>query len=241
MFTPLKLGFGALVTAVAITAVPGSPATAKSMTIADARNTPAAVDVTSVTYRNGESTAGGTIRVRDLRRSGTVVLRIGPPDSDVMYYVTAWIRSDSTVGKRLEYVTDVSRSRRSCAFSVTWSSSQDFINVSVPHSCLNFGRFLTREWFQATMHVGSSSDAAPGREVGRGSSPGCASSAEMSSIATGYTRGRVASILDTDGRFGDGGAGGYSRVYPNCGGGRGWFVEYNGDTTRVVGKGRVRA
>jgi hypothetical protein len=108
MFTPLKLGLGALLTAAAVTAVPSVAATARSITVTDARNTPASVDVTSVTYRNGETSAGGAIRVRDLRRSGSLVPRIGPPDSDVMYYVTAWIRPDNTVGKRVEYVTDVS-------------------------------------------------------------------------------------------------------------------------------------
>jgi hypothetical protein len=216
-----------------------APASAKSVTVQDAEDIPTTVDVTSVTYHNREFAAGATVHVRDLHRTGSLVLRIGPVGSDIMYIATARVKADTSVGKRLEYSTIAGTETRSCNFGATWSSSQDFIRINVPHSCLKFGTFETGHWLQATMHAESHTDGVAGRDVGRGSSPGCATAAELGNIHKGYTRSRVASMLDTNGRFGDGAAGGYSRVYRNCGGGRGWFVEYNGDTNRAVGKGRV--
>ena len=44
--------------------------------------------------------------------------------------------------------------------------------------------------------------------------------------------------LDTAGRFGDGGAGGFSRTYRACQGGKPYWVEYDGRSNRVTGKGR---
>jgi hypothetical protein len=49
----------------------------------------------------------------------------------------------------------------------------------------------------------------------------------------------VHALLDTDGRPGDSAAGGYSRVYRSCSGGRAWFVDYDGRTNTLVDTGRV--
>jgi hypothetical protein len=225
----------------AIVALDSGTADARMVRVADALDTPPGLDVSSVTYRNQESAAGATVRVRNLHRAGSMQLRIGPPNSDVLYYVTVWPRASGSVGQRLEYSTNTSTEVRACRFDATWSAPNDVISVSVPHTCLSFGRFLTHEWFRATMRLNGRADVASGVVVGRGSSPGCASVAEIRSVRNGLTRRRVNAILDTSGRFGDGGAGGYSYVYRNCGGGRGWYVEYEGDTGRVIGKGRVRS
>jgi len=241
MNNSLKLGLGAVATVLAVTAA-GTADSASALTVRvhDARNTPAAVDITTVTYRNAELSARATVHVRNLHRSGTLRLLIGPVDADVMYRATVWVRSNGHLGKRLQYLTDLSTETRSCRFSATWSASRDLVRVSVPHACLRFGQFLTTEWLRASLRVGARTDTAAGRNVGRGSSPGCATAAEMRSIRRGMTKPRAQAILDTAGRFGDGAAGGYSRVYRSCSGGRGWFVEYDGFTNRVVGKGRVR-
>lgn len=238
----LPRAMASLVTVAVLTAtLQTGTASALSVRVTDATDRPATVDVTSATYRNSEFATGVTVHVRDLRRTGKVVIRIGPPDTDIMYYVTVWIRGDGTVGKRLEYVTNLSRERRACAVRAAWSASRNYVGVSVPHSCLKFGEFLTVEWFQATMSVGLASDPAAGRDVGRGSSPGCATAGEIASLRPGHTVSRAHAILDTAGRLGDVGAGTFTRVYRDCAGGRGWFVEYDLDSRRVLDKGRVAA
>jgi hypothetical protein len=242
MMTSLQTGLGALATALALTAsLPAGSASALTVRTSDPRNSPAGVDITSATYRNGESSARATVHVRDLHRAGTFRLKVGPVDSDVMYFATVRVKKDGGLAKRFAFVTDTGSAKRSCRFAARWSASRNLIRVSVPHTCLRFGRFLTTEWFRASLRVGTHTDAAAGRNVGRGSSPGCATSAEIGHIRNGMTRARAQAILDTAGHFGDGGAGGYSRVYRSCGGGRGWFVEYDGRTNQVIGKGRVRA
>jgi hypothetical protein len=217
-----------------------SPASAKTVSASDGTDDPASLDVTSVTYRNGPTRAGVTIHVRDLQQVGTAVLRVGPVDSDVDYAVRVRMRADGTLAKTLTYETDGGNHSRRCAIAATWSSADDYVQFGLSHTCLNFGSFLSRAVFFAAMDTSDGDDQAPARTVGRGDSPGCATAGEISNVHHGHTRYRVATILDTGGRFGDGGAGGYSRVYRNCGGGLGWYVEYDGWTNRVVGKGRVR-
>ena len=113
----------------------------------------------------------------------------------------------------------------------------DTIRVSVPQTCLHYGRFLSQHSFRTTLTVGQHRDAAPGRAVGRGGSPGCATAGEMRRVRrTGAAD--VHAHLDTAGRFGDGGAGGFSRVYRACQRGKPYWVEYDGQSKRVTGKGR---
>ncbi len=155
-----------------------------------------------------------TAHVRALRQSGRVVALVGAPDSDVVYYATVWPRSDGTVGTRLELVTDVSRSPRDCAISATWSVREDTVEVSVPQSCLQFGRFLEQHYVQVRMsdRRRSGRHARGGRRAGQqprlrdrrrdpAPAPRC------------QPKARVHALLDTAGRFGDGAAGGYSRIY----------------------------
>jgi hypothetical protein len=47
-------------------------------------------------------------------------------------------------------------------------------------------------------------------------SAGCVTRAEYRKVHRGMTQRRVRSIFDTRGSFGDGGAGGYSRLYRQC-------------------------
>jgi hypothetical protein len=61
----------------------------------------------------------------------------------------------------------------------------------------------------------------------------------MRRVTNGERISTVHERLDTAGEFGDGGAGGFSRVYRSCRGGRPFWVEYDGRSRRVVGKGRV--
>jgi hypothetical protein len=49
-----------------------------------------------------------------------------------------------------------------------------------------------------------------------GDSPGCVTRHEYLQVRSGMTKAAVNAIFDTHGKFGDGGAGGYSRIYPRC-------------------------
>ena len=226
--------------AVLSTSLVAGPAAARTAEVSDGRDVPAGADLTSATDRNGEARVQVTAHVRALRHTGRVVALVGEPDSDVVYHATVWPRSDGTVGTRLELVTDVSHSPRACAISASWSVREDTVTVSVPQSCLQFGRFLERHYVRVTMSDHGGRDAARGVDVGRGSSPGCATAGEIRGLRRGQPKARVHALLDTAGRFGDGGAGGYSRVYASCSGGRAWFVEYDGTTDRLAATGRVR-
>jgi hypothetical protein len=218
-----------------------APATAKTKLVTDGRDRPANADIRSVTYRDGELRAGATVRVRDLQPKGRLVALIGAPDSDLFYEATVWPRGDGTVGTRLVLVTTGSRMPRSCpTMTATWSPDADTVEVSVPQTCLDFDAFLERHFMKVTFSGAGSQDAARGVEVGRGSSPGCATAREMRALHRGEPRARVQALLDTDGRFGDGAAGGYSRIYRSCSGGKPWFVGYEGATNTLVDKGRVR-
>jgi hypothetical protein len=235
-------GLWALVGATALmTLFIAAPAAAKSKHVTDGRDRPASVDIRSVTYDNGESRAGVIVRVRDLQPTGRLVVFVGAPDSDVVYDATVWPRSDGTVGKRLELVTGQSGTPQRCpTMTATWSPDSDTVDVSVPHTCLDFDVFLERVFMKVTASDSGSQDAARGVVVGRGSSPGCATARELRALHRGDPKTKVHALLDTDGRFGDGAAGGYSRIYRSCSGGKPWFVGYEGATDTLVSKGRVR-
>ena len=157
----------------------------------DGEDEPASVDITSVVYINGEASAGSVVAVRELGDTGRVVTRIGPPDSDVTYHAMVRMKGDGTLVTRLTYVTDTGREPVDCDFTGTWSTDDSAVSVEVPHTCLQFGHFLTREWFQATMYRGPHSDAADSAVVGRGDTPGCAAKAEMAQVHTGDKKFRV--------------------------------------------------
>jgi hypothetical protein len=57
---------------------------------------------------------------------------------------------------------------------------------------------------------------------------GCVTRAEFRRVRRGMTKARVHRIFDTRGRFADGGAGGYSRVYRSCDFRHAAYVEYRG-------------
>ena len=211
-----NLGLWALVGATALmTLLVAAPAAAKTRQVTDGRDRPANVDIRSVTYRNGEARAGVAVRVRDLRPTGRLVALVGAPDSDVIHDATVWPRSDGTVGTRLALVTADTRTPRSCpTMTATWSPDADTVEVSVPHTCLDFDAFLERHFMKVKVSGSGNQDAARGVEVHE--------------------------LLDTAGRFGDGAAGGYSRIYRSCSGGKPWFVGYDGTTHTLVAKGRVR-
>jgi hypothetical protein len=197
------------------------------------------VDITSATYRNAESRARIRVAVRDLRGSGRLVARIAVPDSDAFFHATVVEHADGSRSKKFERVSNNVREAESCDFGARWSVDEDVVVVSVPHRCLRFGRFLPRHRFNATLHRNGDKDSSAGRDVGRGDSPGCVRKREMRRVHDGQKRGYVHQGLDTAGVFGDGGAGGYSRVYRACNGGPAWYIEYEGGTDLVVGKGRV--
>ena len=74
--------------------------------------------------------------------------------------------------------------------------------------------------------------------------PGCVTRAEYDHVSKGMRKVRVHRIFDTRGTFGDGGAGGYSRLYKECrklppGDGCWAIVEYSDSragVARVAGK-----
>ena len=100
---------------------------------------------------------------------------------------------------------------------------------------------MSKHWMQTTLRVGSKSDAAAGRNVGRGDSPGCVTTTEYRNVARGQTTGAVHAAIDTAGRTGDGGTGGYSRTYAHCGSTQRYWIEYIGQSDKVAAKGVVRS
>ena len=234
------VGWVLAVATVLTTTLVAGPATARTVQVTDGRDVPAAADLTSATYRDGEARVQVTAHVRALRQAGRVVVLVGEPDSDLVYRATVWPRRDGTIGTRLELVSDASRSSRPCPVSATWSARAGTVEVSVPQTCLRFGRFLERHFVQVTVFADGARDAARGVDVGRGSSPGCATAGEIRRLRRGESKARVDALLDTAGRFGDGAAGGYSRIYRSCSGGRAWYVDYDGTTGRLETTGRVR-
>ncbi len=177
-----------------------------------------------------------TVHVRRLRPTGTLSTRITRAGSDVGYDAIVTAGPDGHLSKRLVHVGD--RSPVSCRVAASWSLPTDTIRVSVPQTCLHFAHFQSRHSFGTTLTVGSHRDAAASQVVGRGGSPGCATAAEMRRVRNGQALAAVHAHLDTAGRFGDGGAGGFSRTYRACQGGKPYWVEYDGRSNRVTGKGR---
>jgi hypothetical protein len=214
-----------------------APAAAQVRTYSDPRNNPASSDIQSVTYANHETSALTSVKVRSLQRTGSVLVRLAPQDADVMYYARVTRSLAGTMTKRFTYVTNTTSTAKPCSFSASWSTSTDRVRVRVPHSCLKFGRFLSGHWMKASFSSAGHGDAAWGRDIGRGDSPGCVTPTEFRGVGRGQVMGTVHARLDTAGRFGDGGAGGFSRVYRACRGGIYW-IEYNGHTNKVAGKGR---
>jgi hypothetical protein len=239
--TPRRLLTAALTVAV-VTGLPTANAptvAAKKITMTDARDAPARSDIVSATYANNETRVVTTVRFRDLKNAGTLRVSYGIPYSDAIYDATVQVRRNGKLARRLTYNTNVSTTVAPCNFEASWSARKNVVTVSMPHSCLDFGRFMKRYWIATKFGSGKATDSGPERIVRRGDTPGCATAAEIRKVRVGRTKAQVHANLDTAGRFGDGGAGGYSRVYANCGGGGGWFVEYDGWTGTVIGKGRV--
>jgi hypothetical protein len=234
LVTALLLALTGAVATIGIAA----PASARSVTVTDPVDPPPRGDLRIVTYADRETTAVTTAHVRRLRSTGTLRTRIARPGSKNRYDAVVSATRGGHVTARLVHVTGHARTAVRCDLGATWSARTDTIRVSVPQSCLRYGRFLSQHWFRTTLSVASSSDAAPGRRVGRGGSPGCATAGELRRVTRGQRLGDVHAHLDTAGRFGDGGAGGYSRVYRACQGGKPYWVEYDGRTRRVTGKGR---
>jgi hypothetical protein len=215
-----------------------APTHAQSTTVRDPRNQPARADIGAATYSDRETSAHAVVHVRRLRPTGTLTVRITRADGRVGYDAIV----ESTHGRlssRLARVAGNDESRVACHVRASWSSTDGTVRVSVPQSCLRFKHFQSRHRFTATFASGSHRDTAAAQLVGRGGSPGCATAAEMRRVTDGERLTAVHTHLDTGGRFGDGGAGGFSRVYRACLGGKPYWVEYDGRSRRVTGKGRA--
>jgi len=191
-----------IVTAVVALAAVGVAAPAQGLTarVSDPRDVPATSDITSVTYRNGEVTTGTVVHVRDLRRTGILAVDIAVPDSDFGFTANVWIRSDGSLGKRLQSFSDTGTGSARCpGLSASWSTVRNVVAVTVPHACLRVLGFLTREYFQARFRANRRTDTALSRVVGRGSSPGCVTRSEFDAVRIGATRERVHAVWDTAG------------------------------------------
>jgi len=224
---------------VLVTISSAAPAQAQSVTVTDPRDPPARGDISRATYADRETSTTTVVRVRRLRPTGTLRTRIARPDSEVGYDAVVTARPGGKVHTRLVHDTGTSRTTVVCDITASWSPGDDTIRVGVPQSCLRFRRFQARHSFRTSLTVGSSHDTAGSRVVGRGGSPGCATAGEMRRVHRGQSLASVHAHLDTAGRFGDGGAGGFSRTYRACQGGSRYWVEYDGRSERAIGKGRV--
>lgn len=213
----------------ALIAVAG-PTSALSMRVADPRNTSASVDVTSIRYRNSEYTFAAVFRVRDLLRTGSAELYVGPPASDFGYVATAWVRADNTIGRRFQYEGDAGRSPARCSgFRASWSAANNYVSLTVPQSCVKIG-FQTRAYFQGTMRARGHTDRLAMRLVGRGSSPGCVTRTEFYAARNGMTMSRVHAMWDTVGHFRFTQMGVQNRGYKMCRvSGTNVFAEYAKD------------
>jgi hypothetical protein len=78
----------------------------------------------------------------------------------------------------------------------------------------------------ATLFVVTPSPAVAAEASFAAASRGCVTRAEFRRVKHGMKKSRVHRIFDTSGRFADGGAGGYSRVYSSCDFRHAAFVEY---------------
>jgi hypothetical protein len=230
-----------MIAAVCLALLPGSAAQARTASVADPVNANARADIRAVSYTNREFSTTVTVKVRSLGATGRLSAWIAQPDSDVLYLATVRRTTTGALIRRLDYVTNVRSYRRACPVAASWSRSTNLIRVTLPHSCLRFGSFLTHHWFRAHFNYGAANDDAASRVVGRGDSPGCVTSAEFRRVVRGHALGVVHGVFDTAGRFADGAAGGYSRLYRQCGTSSQYWVEYNGLTHRVTAKRFMRA
>lgn len=222
-----RLGLATMVVALVMT-LP-SLAHAKSIARGDALDAAARVDITRVTYTNREFTVSTRVKVENLRRMGTLRLKVAPRDTDIAYIASVAVRSDGTLKRHLRFSSLGRSYPSSCRVGAMWSAGKDVARISVPHSCLKFGRFHTRYYMKTWLRSGEARDHAAARTVGRGDTPGCATKTEVGRLKKGMAKAHVHARLDTTGRFGDGGGGGYSRIYRSCFGGEPWILEYRYD------------
>ena len=157
---------------------------------------------------------------------------------DVLYDATVRVASDGTMVKRLRYVTDTGSESVDCEFDAAWSADEDTVLVDVPHRCLDFGGFVERHWFQATMYRGSASDAARASTW---------DAATPRVVHRGRDAGRRRGRQEVPGARASGHRGGVRRrrggqlraTYTDCDGGDRWFVQYSMSDNTVVNTGRV--
>lgn len=215
------LAAGAILAAILTT----TPASALDMTRSDPIDAPAGADIRSVTYRDREFTASAAVRVRDLQRSGSMELAVAHGEgTDQWPVATAWIRRDGSLGKRFESQGNFGRAPLRCPhLGANWSSARNIVTITIPHSCLKLG--FTRHAFSATMRAGGRTDRTTWRQIGRGSSPGCVTRTEFTSIKKGFTKQRVEALFDTRGRLDEPNPG-QAKVYRICGVGEGAYVVY---------------
>lgn len=231
----------ALLALVGLVSLPVPAAEAKTATVTDARNGPASADIVKARYVNGERAARVSIRIRRLSKTGRFTAIVGPPGSDVFYLVKITRHADGKVAKTFSSALEDRRESRDCAMAARWNLRTDKVTVTIPQSCLNFGRFMTSYWFDARFRHAGHRDLANGKVVGRGDTPGCVTRAEFKSVHHGERKNRVREHLDTVGTPAGGFAGGLTRAYRSCSGGPGYGISYDGLTGRVVEKVKVHA
>lgn len=215
-------------------ALTGTPAAALGVVAGDPVDTPATADVQAVGYHDAELATVTRVKVRRLPNAGALVVRIGRPGSGAAYVVKVARSGDGTLATSLAHVTPGSRQPRACSVGAAWSTATDVVRVTVPQSCLDFGRFLTRHVFQATFASGGRSDRAPARVVARGDSPGCVNPGEFGSLRFGQPMDLVHARFDTAGAFEGAQNGTFTRSYTGCGDGTAYLVTYRLDSRSVV-------
>lgn len=229
---------GRVVAALALTVMTTglvAPASALSTTVSDPSGAPATADVSSVRYQDGERSTVTRVNVRRLPRAGSLVVRIGTASGAAAYVARVRRTSSGALTTTLTYVAGSSREHRACATTALWSGAKDLVQVTVPQSCLAFGRFVVRHRFQAIFAAGGSADRAPARVVGRGDSPGCVTPAEFATLRVGQLMDDVHIRFDTGGRYEGAEEGVVGRSYTGCGDGNSYVVRYAAGTAKVVG------
>lgn len=157
--------------------------------------------------------------MRDLRRAGRLTFYIGfPGNLDSSYAARAWIKTDGTVGKRLRFVVEGGGPQPPACpgLKASWSAVRNVVSLTVPHSCLGFFGFRTKESFMAKFRAKSHPDYGPSRDVGRGSSPGCVTRTEFYAAKKGMTKTWVHAMWDTPGKLRDADQGVVNRGYRIC-------------------------
>ncbi|MBO9520586.1 MAG: hypothetical protein J7518_03530 [Nocardioidaceae bacterium] len=218
----LRLALAAAITGACVTGTLAGPATALSARVADPSTSPASADVTGVRYIDGEGRTVTRVHVRRLPRAGSVLVRIGPA-SGVPGYVAHVTRTRAGV-----LTTALTRdgSGVACHLDATWSRAANLVQVTVPQSCLDFGRFLVKHRFQAVFRAAAGTDRAPARIVGRGDSPGCVTAAESAALRLGQRMDAVHARFDTAGVPEPADPGTALRSYRGCAPGTDYEVQY---------------